>query len=227
MSKQGIQNPPKVQEKVNTTLQKEVNKHVVKVLTEYGKAEKAFINVACEIAWLYHDNRYKAVAVNCNFEEFCKEKFGFEKSQSYGLKSLVTRFGKCDENGVYTIEDKYKSYGQTQLMAMIPLQDAQIEDNIRPDMSVLKIKGIVKDLLKVEPVGIAKTETNAPTANAGDNSENDDNIIDVEASERNCIELATYSSFKEFESDLEHILQAVSDRFKSGNAKYVNIGIEW
>ena len=86
---------------------KEADKHAKKVTSELGKAEKAFTQVACEMAWLYEEERYKALESASTFEQFAMNRFGFKKTQSYGLVAMANRFGVKSEDDTYTIDEKF------------------------------------------------------------------------------------------------------------------------
>ncbi|MBQ7943479.1 MAG: hypothetical protein IJ326_05385 [Lachnospiraceae bacterium] len=203
---------------------KEADKHAKRVVSELGKAEKAFIQVACEMAWLYCGNRWQALETNMNFEEFAKARFGFKKSQAYALVDLVNRFGDEDENGNFKIDAKYKDYSQTQLVNIMRLTNEQIAEHITPKMTVAEIKKIVKELNNREPL-----EIEGETADAGqtDETEQDENIIDVNAKELNVNDLMTFADFETFEGESDTLFNLVNNAFKEHKACKVRVCVEW
>lgn len=201
---------------------KEADKHAKKVLSELGKAEKAFTAVACEVRWLYESDRYKALETASTFEQFIEHRFGFKKSQGYNLVKLVDRFGMCDENGNYTIKKDFEKFGQSKLVAMIALSDEQILQNFNSTMSLLDIKKGVKNLLKSDALGVSD-ETSVTVS-----EEQADGPIDVDVkSEKNVQLLLSYTDFKTFENDLQNVLERVSKVFKAKPDAHIVISYEW
>ena len=208
---------------------KEANKHAKKVLSELGKAEKAFTSVACEIRWLYESDRYKALETASTFEQFIEHRFGFKKSQGYNLVKLVDRFGECDDNGNYTIKKDFEKFGQSKLVAMINLTDEQIAQNFNPSMSLLDIKKGVKTLCKTDALDVSDSAVSTGTdTTESDITESDSDTIDVAvASEKNVQSLLTYTDFKTFEDDLQNVLERVSKVFKVKPDAHIVISYEW
>lgn len=214
---------------------KEADKHAKKVTSELGKAEKAFTAVACEMAWLYEDDRYKALETASTFEQFALNRFGFKKTQSYGLVAMVNRFGIKNEDGLYTIDEKYKKYSHTKLILMCNarLTDEEIFANIQPTMTVNEIKKVVKDLTAIEAcnadstasvVDDSATESSATTA---ETEPDNPNVIDVPATVHNSQALVTYDNFADFEADSENFFNLVANAFKAGKGYRVSICYEW
>lgn len=213
---------------------KEADKHAKKVTAELGKAEKAFTQVACEMAWLYEDNRYKALETASSFEQFALNRFGFKKTQAYGLTAMVIRFGVKSEDGTYTIADKYKKYSHTKLILMCNarLTDEEIFNNTQPTMTVNEIKKVIKELTAIEACNEDSTasvvDDTAPEATAeADNNSSNPNVIDVPATVHDTQEIATYGSFEDFEACSENIFALVAEAFRTKGAKKVSICYEW
>lgn len=215
---------------------KEADKHAKKITTELGKAEKAFTQVACEIAWLYENDRYKALETASTFEQFVVNRFGLKKTQAYGLVAMVNRFGSKGDDGTYVIDDKYKKYSHTKLILMCNarLTDEEIFTNIQPTMTVAEIKKAIKNLTAIEAC-----DSNS-TANVVDNTvqeasddskseiKNDDsNVVDVTATVHNSQALVSYDSFEEFEADSENFFNLVANAFRTGKGYKVSICYEW
>lgn len=213
---------------------KEADKHAKKVTSELGKAEKAFTQVACEMAWLYEDERYKALESASSFDQFALNRFGFKKTQSYGLVAMVNRFGVKDEDGTYTIEEKYKKYSHTKLILMCNarLTDEEIFANTSPAMTVNELKKVIKNLTPIEACDgdstatvVDECTTTAPVELAINGSD-DSNIIDSTATVHDIVTLATYTCFKEFEADSANFFQLVANAFNSGKTCKVSICYE-
>ena len=213
---------------------KEADKHAKKVTSELGKAEKAFTQVACEMAWLYEDERYKALESASSFDQFALNRFGFKKTQSYGLVAMVNRFGVKGEDGTYTIEEKYKKYSHTKLILMCNarLTDEEIFANTSPTMTVNELKKVIKNLTSIEACDgdstatvVDECTTTAPTESAINGSD-DSNIIDSTATVHDIVTLATYTCFKEFEADSANFFQLVANAFNSGKTYKVSICYE-
>lgn len=202
---------------------KEVHTHAKKITSELGKAEKAFINVACEMAWLYKNERYQAIEIGVSFEQFALNCFGFKKTQAYALVNLVDRFGFENEKGLFEIKEDFQKFGQTKLINMVNLTDKQISDNITPDMTVSQIQKKVKELTKTDSLGVdSGTSTTTPTENEKDNE-----VVEVPARCSNFESVASYATFKDFEDNLMEVLKGVDSALKSKVNARVVVNIEW
>lgn len=216
---------------INTDFSKEVDKHVAKVNSEYKKAEKAFINVACEMRFLYENDNYlfsSKANPNMSFEEFASENFGFKKTQSYALIGIVDRFGVRNEDGTFSIAPKYKGFGQTQLVQIASLTDKQIEENIKPSMKIADIKKIVKQLKSNDALGCSESSDTIDTDTTGIETEDANGVEVVTTTDRNNTQaIMSFDSYDEFVASLEGIQVAVAKVFK-GNPNYkVTINYEW
>lgn len=210
----------------------ETKKHTKKIISELSKAEKAFTQVSCEIAWLYENDRFKALEPNLSFEQFAEQHFGFKKTQAYGLLKLVERFGNRSENGNYTIDEKYKTYGHTKLIQMVNLSDEQIDQNINPKMTVADIKKAVKKLTKIESLDSdSNIETNKPNVgdivNDNEDGSKGETPIDVESKEIQTQPIVSYSSFEAFEEDSPNFFLLVQKAFNAKKGCKVTICYEW
>lgn len=213
---------------------KEADKHAKKVTSELGKAEKAFSQVACEMAWLYEEERYKALESASTFEQFAMNRFGFKKTQSYGLVAMVNRFGVKANDGTYTIDEKYKKYSHTKLILMCNarLTDEEIFTKTSPTMTVNELKKAIKDLTAIEACNGDSTATviddsNTSTSAEVEETETDDNIVDVTATVHDTQTLVTYENFEDFEADSANFFNLVANVFKTGKPYKVSICYEW
>lgn len=206
----------------------ETKKHTKKVISELSKAEKAFTQVSCEIAWLYENDRFKALEPNLSFEQFAEQHFGFKKTQAYGLLKLVERFGNRSENGNYIIDDKYKTYGHTKLINMVNLSDEQIDQNINPKMTVADIKKAVKKLTKIESLDSdSNIETDKPNVYDTEDDSTGETPIDVESKEIQTQPIVSYTSFEAFEEDSPNFFLLVQKAFNAKKGCKVTISYEW
>lgn len=203
------------------------DKHAKKVTQELNKAEKAFTNVACEVRWLFEDDRYKALATASTFEQFLSDRYGFKKSQGYALCKLVDRFGEQDSDGNYSIKKEYVPFGQSKLMLMCPLTDEQIKDNIKPSMTVAELRKVVKGILKSDSLGISDVSERSENQEQ-EEQKNDDNVIDSNVvSEKVVNEIASYSDFKTFEDDSMTFFNLVNNAFKNANGRKMRVVISY
>lgn len=215
---------------VNPDFSKEVDKHVAKVNSEYKKAEKAFINVACEMRFLYENDNYlfsSKANPTMSFEEFASENFGFKKTQSYALIGIVDRFGIRNDDGTFSIAPKFKEFGQTQLVQIASLTDKQIEENIKPSMKIADIKKIVKQLKSNDALGCAESSDIVDAETGENDTDTDNNDIVTTTYGSNTQAIMSFDSYDEFIASLEGIQIAVAKVFK-GNPNYkVTINYEW
>lgn len=206
---------------------KNIDKHAKKVTAELNKAEKAFTNVACEVRWLFEDDRYKALATASTFEQFLSDRYGFKKSQGYALCKLVDRFGEQDSDGNYSIKKEFVSFGQSKLMLMCPLTDEQIKDNIKPTMTVAELRKVVKGILKSDSLGISDVSERSENAEQEEQKEQD-NVVDSSiVSEKVVNEIASYSDFKTFEDNSMTFFNLVNNAFKNANGRKMRVVISY
>lgn len=206
------------------------DKHAKKVTQELNKAEKAFTNVACEVRWLFEDDRYKALATASTFEQFLSDRYGFKKSQGYALCKLVDRFGEQDSDGNYSIKKEFVSFGQSKLMLMCPLTNEQIKDNIEPTMTVAELRKVVKNILKTDSLGIPDVSERSENAEQEEKEEKEenDNVVDSSiVSEKVVNEIASYSDFKTFEDDSMTFFNLVNNAFKNANGRKMRVVISY
>mgnify|MGYP004585224931 CR=1 FL=1 len=207
---------------------KNIDKHAKKVTQELNKAEKAFTSVACEVRWLFKDDRYKALATASTFEQFLSDRYGFKKSQGYALCKLVDRFGEQDSDGNYSIKKEFVSFGQSKLMLMCPLTDEQIKDNIDPAMTVAELRKAVKKLTKSDSLGISDVSERSENSEQEEQENDNDNVIDSNVvSEKVVNEIASYSDFKTFEDDSITFFNLVNDAFKNANGRKMRVVISY
>lgn len=206
---------------------KNIDKHAKKVTQELNKAEKAFTNVACEVRWLFEDDRYKALATASTFEQFLSDRYGFKKSQGYALCKLVDRFGEQDSDGNYSIKKEYVPFGQSKLMLMCPLTDEQIKDNIKPTMTVAELRKVVKNILKTDSLGIPDVSERSENSEQEEQEENDNVVDSSVVSERSVNELCSYTDFKAFEDGSMTFFNLVNDVFKNANGRKVRVVISY
>lgn len=207
---------------------KNVDKHAKKVTSELNKAEKAFTNVACEVRWLFEDDRYKALATASTFEQFLSDRYGFKKSQGYALCKLVDRFGEQDSDGNYSIKKEFVSFGQSKLMLMCPLTDEQIKDNIKPSMTVAELRKVVKGILKSDSLGISDVSERSESSEQEEQENDNDNVVDSNViSEKFVNEIASYSDFKTFEDDSMRFFNLVNDAFRNANGRKMHVVISY
>ena len=213
---------------------READKHAEKVTSELGKAEKAFTQVACEMAWLYEGERYKALEPASTFEQFAMNYFGFKKTQSYGLVAMANRFGVKSEDDTYTIDEKYKKYSHTKLILMCNarLTDEEIFTKTSPTMTVNELKKAIKDLTAIEACNGDSTasvvdDSNTSASTEVEETEADNNIVDVTATVHDTQTLVTYDNFADFEADSANFFNLVANVFKTGKPYKVSICYEW
>ena len=206
---------------------KNIDKHAKKVTQELNKAEKAFTNVACEVRWLFEDDRYKALATASTFEQFLSDRYGFKKSQGYALCKLVDRFGEQDSNGNYSIKKEFVSFGQSKLMLMCPLTDEQIKDNIKPTMTVAELRKVIKGILKSDSLGISDVSERSEDSEPEEQEENGIVVDSSIVSEKVVNEIASYSDFKTFEDDSMTFFNLVNNAFKNANGRKMRVVISY
>lgn len=110
-----------------------------------SKIDKAFEKIAFDIYWINAKKAYVAGGYD-TIVKYTDSKFGYGKTTCYSLISIVDRFAKRDENGVYLEEFDpiVKGYSVSKLSLMTVLTNEQITAKLKPSMSVRDIKAAVK-----------------------------------------------------------------------------------
>lgn len=109
--------------------------------------DNSALKVAFDLHWV---NKKKAYRIK-NFPtiaDYAKFYFGYEKTSCYALISVVDRFAKRDDDGniLEEIDPAYSAYTTSKLSLMVNLTDDQINQRLKPAMSVREIKKVVKSL---------------------------------------------------------------------------------
>lgn len=167
----------------------ELTKRSKEITSCLNKIDSSFEKIAFDLYWIYSKQAYKANGFDSIYA-YCGEYFGYSKTTCYSFISVVERFAKRDENGVFLekLDERVKGYSVSKLSLMIGLTDEQLA-RLKPEMSVRDIKKFVKSLagkaLPELPDGNGKTkedtEEDAGENDTGEN--NDDGIIDTTAKE--------------------------------------------
>ena len=118
-------------------------KDIALIKRELGKVESSTLNIALAVHHIYRTKSYELVDYK-NICELAKDMFGFSKSTCYNFINIVEKFG-CEKDGVWGIDEQYKKFTYSQLLALIDV-DAQKISLFSSDMSVRDIKSKVKEL---------------------------------------------------------------------------------
>ena len=120
------------------------NKFLKQIDTAYGKAEKAYLDIAIAIHSIYKKELYKVENFK-NIYDFVKEKYNYSRGTCNKYINICERFGVTGETGtVVGLQDKYSQYGVSQLGIMLCFPDVLLEQ-VQPSMSVRALKQLAED----------------------------------------------------------------------------------
>lgn len=191
----------------------ETTKRSKVIKTELGKVENSFSKIAFNLHWIYENGTYKALGYK-NVYNFAKVEFGIARGTCSNFINVVDRFAKrVDGKIVEQIDDRYKEFKSSQLILMLDLTDADIEQ-LDADMSVRDMKKKVKEL------------TADDADNTAGSTEEKEKVIDVEAKEINRQVLITVSSMEEYDSQEDKIYEMIRRALKDSKHK-VEIAYTW
>ena len=120
------------------------NKFLKQIDTAYGKAEKAYLDIAIAIHSIYKKELYKVENFK-NIYDFVKEKYNYSRGTCNKYINICERFGVTGETGtVVGLQDKYVEYGVSKLGVMLCFPDNLMEQ-VEPSMSVRALKQLAED----------------------------------------------------------------------------------
>lgn len=120
------------------------NKFLKQIDTAYGKAEKAYLDIAIAIHSIYKKELYKVENFK-NIYDFVKEKYNYSRGTCNKYINICERFGVTGETGtVVGFQDKYAEYGVSKLGVMLCFPDNLLEQ-VEPSMSVRALKQLAED----------------------------------------------------------------------------------
>lgn len=120
------------------------NKFLKQIDTAYGKAEKAYLDIAIAIHSIYKKELYKVENFK-NIYDFVKEKYNYSRGTCNKYINICERFGVPGETGtVVGLQDKYAEYGVSKLGVMLCFPDNLLEQ-VEPSMSVRALKQLAED----------------------------------------------------------------------------------
>ena len=120
------------------------NKFLKQIDTAYGKAEKAYLDIAIAIHSIYKKELYKVENFK-NIYDFVKEKYNYSRGTCNKYINICERFGVTGETGtVVGLQDKYSEYGVSKLGVMLSFPDNLLEQ-VEPSMSVRALKQLAED----------------------------------------------------------------------------------
>lgn len=188
----------------------ETTKRSKVIKTELGKVENSFSKIAFNLHWIYENGTYKALGYK-NVYDFAKVEFGIARGTCSNFINVVDRFAKrVDGKIVEQIDNCYKEFKSSQLILMLDLTDADIEQ-LDADMSVRDMKKKVKELTADDTT---------------ESTEEKEEVVDVEAKEINRQVLITVSSMEEYDSQEDKIYEMIRRALKDSKHK-VEIAYTW
>lgn len=112
--------------------------------------KKRYIALGFHLSEFDKNEYYKEFGFT-SLADFVQMNFGIEHS---GLSRILTVYNRfCAHDGIVCkmfIDDKFQSYSYSQLVEMVKLSNTQIENDIKPNMTVKEIRKYVKNIKKCD-----------------------------------------------------------------------------
>lgn len=202
-------------------VEKEFKKHCSAIKRELDKAENSFLKIGFSIHWIYQNKSFESRG-HKNIYDFAKAEFGIARGTCNNFINVVDYFGKKDKNGlVVELEDKYKSFKSSQLIAMLGcIKSGDELDCFTADMSVREIKKLVKDK--------EGSDDNGSDVQQSGKQMGIDDIIDADSMEVRRNVLITCLNKDDYESKIDEIDKLITNAFnKSKDSIRIEIAYTW
>lgn len=108
----------------------------------FQKASDAYFSIGSAL-WTIHHYGYYRINGFKNIADYAYERFELSKSTSNNYIRVIERFADIDGGKVLGIQERFRLFSCSQLVAMLAFPPELIE-KVTPDMPVRKIKGIGK-----------------------------------------------------------------------------------
>ena len=108
----------------------------------FQKASDAYFSIGSAL-WTIHHHGYYRINGFKNIADYAYERFELSKSTSNNYIRVIERFADIDGGKVLGIQEKFRLFSCSQLVAMLTFSPELIE-KVTPDMPVRKIKAIGK-----------------------------------------------------------------------------------
>lgn len=108
----------------------------------FKKASEAYFTIGSAL-WTIHHNGYYRINGFKNIADYAHERFELSKSTSNNYIRVIDKFAEIDGGKVLGIQERFRPFSCSQLVAMLPFPPELIE-KATPDMSVRTIKGLGK-----------------------------------------------------------------------------------
>lgn len=113
-----------------------------------------------QLGFLFSQLKYNSLGVSSlgysNYEHLIEANTGMDRSAISRCINVYKRFGSCDDNGVVSVAEPYKTYSYSQLSEMVSLEDSSLE-KITPDMTIQVIRSYKQYLRKSDKKDKAAT----------------------------------------------------------------------
>lgn len=127
----------------------------------FRKASDAYFSIGSAL-WTIHHHGYYRINGFKNIADYAYERFELSKSTSNNYIRVIDRFADIAEGKVLDIQENFRLFSCSQLVAMLNFPPELIE-KITPDMSVRKIKELGK--MDIYPDGLPDNSRDADIEN--------------------------------------------------------------
>lgn len=185
----------------------------------FQKASEAYFTIGSAL-WTIHHNGYYRINGFKNIADYAYERFELSKSTSNNYIRVIDRFAQIDGGKVIGIQERFRPFSCSQLVAMLPFPPELIE-KATPDMSVRKIKG----LGKMEPLLDGDYDMEDDTADAAEGTASSSFLPPPDIQDGRTF-LFESADFEEIVASRDSLVMALDsmkndEKFKGKNVRFV------
>lgn len=190
---------------------KEFKKRSGIIKKQVGNIENSFLLIAFQLHWIKRTETYK----NCeakNIYDYAENEFGLGRTTCCNLICIVENFAMRDEAGniVEQIEECYRNFKASQLVAMIGMTDEE-RKKITPEMSVRTINEMRKQAQKQLE---QKTENEESDEESDEESGSQDGKSKKEPKRTIENVIIYFDNYQKYQHDLETMDALIERAFK-------------
>ena len=110
----------------------------------FMKASEAYVTIGCAL-WQIQRNEYYRIDNYKNVAEFALDAYEIKKAATYNYIKVIEKFGVIENGKALGLQEEFKPFKCSQLVAMLPFTPEQIEQ-VQPDWTVRRITEFGKAL---------------------------------------------------------------------------------
>lgn len=189
----------------------------------FRKASDAYFSIGSAL-WTIHRNGYYRINGFKNIADYAYERFELSKSTSNNYIRVIDRFADIDGGRVLGIQEKFRPFSCSQLVAMLNFPPELIE-KVTPDMPVRKIKGLGKMDMPLNEIPDNANDTDMESEDFAATLETDSFIPPPDIGDGRTFLLES-TNFEEIVKSRDSLVMALDnmrndEKFKGKNVRFV------